>query len=166
MEIQRLTPTELVQKKLGYKIVHFVKTDTGDTTITNESRKIRLNPMSFPFNGKCRIFLNAVIFGSAPDPVATDFIANLNLSVSQFYAQSNIPYNVSNLLSNNNQTIYSTNLLLDNNVNDLKYTFIDASLTPNSIIELSLVSENGNNIPLTTADSGYIVHLYIKDMEG
>lgn len=154
-------PTKTLQERLGYKIVHLVKTDTGAATITNETKKIRLNPISFPFNGRCRIFLHSIVLGSKAIPFAgADFI-NLSLNVSQPFSQSNIPFSATDLIAKSNSIIFTfdTDVVVANSLQD---SYIDAVLTPNSVIELNLINENGSLCSLTTNDTGYVVHLYVK----
>lgn len=155
------TPETILKDKRGFKIVHIVKCDTGAATITNNTRNIRLNAMSFPFNGPCRIHLHSIVFGSKAISFAGGDFINLSLNVSQPYAQSNIPYVSTNLLPKNNSIIYTfdTDTVVSN---DLNSTYIDANLSPNSIIELNLINESGSLCSLSDIDTGYVVHLYIK----
>lgn len=154
-------PTKILQDKLGYKIVHLVQTDTGATTITNSTKLIKLNPMSFPFNGRCRIFLHSIVLGSKAISFGSGDFINLSLNVSQPFAQSNIPFVASDVLPKTNSIIYTfnTDMVISDNLTD---TFIDVILSPNSVIEINLINENGALCSLTTNDSSYCIHLYIK----
>jgi hypothetical protein len=157
-----------LQRKIGYKIVHFIATDAGAATITNDSRNIRLNPMSFPFNGRCRIYLTELAFSSAPAAAGANFV-NICLCISQPYAQSNMPFDGSSLSKATNiiHTHNPTTLLGLSPVityYDMKGTYIDAILSPHSIIQVNIFNELGVPVNLSAIDKGYIVHLYIKSL--
>lgn len=87
------SPTELIQKKISYRIVHRIVQATASTfTLT-------LNPMSFPFDGLCRIEPRFVWSVSS----AAKLVA-INMDLSQPFAQSNnttgdVRYNSSRLLT-------------------------------------------------------------------
>lgn len=164
MTMETKDPTKIIQNQLGYKIVHFVKTSVGTNTFNNDSKNIRLEPMSFPFNGKCRVFLHLIASAGAINPSAGNFFVNLSLNLSQPYSQTNIPFSFSNLLSKSNSIIYSSEFsefpVSSNNLTD---TYIDCNLGPNTVITLDLIDESGVQCTTANNDEGYIVHLYIRD---
>jgi hypothetical protein len=76
-----------------------------------------------------------------------------------------MPYNANNFfISTSNSILFSAEIQNrgDFNVNNLTDTYVDAVLSPNSTIELNLVNETGDPCTMTTNNTGFLVHLYIK----
>lgn len=105
---------------------------------------ITLNPISFPFNGLCKISLTS-IFGSnftkGPDSVV------VRLDVSQPYSQSNFLSTATVPTYNPNQVIFGS--VLDKNATqfgqtDLHNCFILAHLTAGTRITISVSDLDGN----------------------
>lgn len=156
-------PTKTLQERLGYKIVHFVKTSVGTNTFDNDSKNIRLEPMSFPFNGRCRLFLHLIASANTINPSVGNFFVNLSLNISQPYSQTNIPFSFSDLSSKSNSIIYSAEFTeFPVSSNNLMDTYIDCVLSPNTIITLELIDESGAKCSTANNDEGYLVHLYVK----
>ena len=151
------SPTEIAQKKVHYRIIHRLVQATASTmTLT-------LNPMSFPFDGLCRIEPR-VIASKTPD-VPTNKLIAINIDVSQPYSQSN--FSSGDVRWNTARTL-CFHELLDNTTNietTVGTPICEAILRPSMTITFTVTDAEADGYTTYTDWTTILLDLSIKRID-
>lgn len=147
------SPLEVAQKKTHYRLVHRLVQATASTmTLT-------LNPMSFPYDGLCRIECRAI--GSIG---GADKLVAINLDVSQPFSQTN--FTSGDVRWNTTRTLALTRLENATRMNHLGTTqFCEAVLRPSMTLTFSITDAEADGYTAYTTWTTIVLDIVIKKID-
>lgn len=147
---------ETAQKKVHYRLVHRLTSDGTNISNTN----VTLNPMTFPFDGLCRIEVRAI--GSVA--TASKLVA-INLDVSQPYSQSN--YSSGDVRWNTTRTLALHHLDNATKMDRLSIPeFCEAVLRPSETLTFSVTTADADGYTsYPTSWTNIVLDIYIRKID-